>query len=518
MRIRAAVATVATLALAVGMGATSVAHADDPDAPPTAPSDEATVETSVETAEQALEDAELLFDADPDTAPAGDRDATLALRDLALHRTRLNGAERATANRILARPGAQASKCAKHVCVHWSNRGANRVAQADRRPRNGTPDYVDKVLNTMEKVHRTYVLAGYRAPKKDTGQGGNKKRDVYLGNIGPQGLYGYCTTDRAARTTSAYCVLDNDYARREFPTNTPLENMRVTAAHEYFHAVQFAYDFFEDGWFMEATATWAEDELFDTVNDNVNYLPIGQLGRPISGRKAGPSFALDGFWDGNYYGNWIFFRYLTERLRVSKAGMPVLVRDMWTRAARPGIFGIRAVEQSLRARGRDFAGSYAQFADANLRSRTTYVEGRSQRYPSTSPRTDRTISTSSSGAFSLDHMTNASARLRPAASLPTGSQLTINVNMPAVAQGSVAIVTVVRRDGSAGTVRIPLNAATGDGGRAVAFDPDTISYVNLTLANASMRFRNCGSGNFIYSCNGVPVYDNRSAAYAVQVN
>ena len=55
--------------------------------------------------------------------------------------------------------------------------------------------------------------------------------------------------------------------------------------------------------------------------------------------------------------------------------MPVLVRDMWTGAGGPGIFGIRAVEQSLRARGRDFASSYAQFADANLRPRTTYVEG-----------------------------------------------------------------------------------------------------------------------------------------------
>ena len=468
MRIRSAVATVATLALAVGMGATSVAYADDPDVPPTAPSDEATVETSVETAEQALEDADLLFDADPETMPSGDRDATLVLRDLALHRNRLDGAQRATANRLLARPGAQKSKCAKHVCVHWSSSGPNRVAAKDRRPRNGTPDYVDKVLKTMEKVHRTYVLAAYRAPRTDTGQGGNRKRDVYLGNIGPQGLYGYCTTDRAARVTSAYCVLDNDYARREFPTNTPLENMRVTAAHEYFHAVQFAYDFFEDGWFMEATATWAEDELFDTVNDNVNYLPIGQLGRSIPGRKAGPSFALDGFWDGNYYGNWIFFRYLTERLPASRAGMPVLVRDMWTRAGRPGVFGIRAVEQSLRVKRRDFAGSYAQFADANLRARTTYVEGRAQRYPSTSPRADRTVSTSTSGTFTLDHMTSASARFRPAASLPPGSTLEIDVNMPAVSQGSVAIFTVVRTSRSAARIAPTPPLVTG-----VASSPST---------------------------------------------
>lgn len=45
---------------------------------------------------------------------------------------------------------------------------------------------------------------------------------------------------------SAYCVVDNDYAVEEFGVrNTPLENLQVTVAHEYFHAVQFAYDFYE---------------------------------------------------------------------------------------------------------------------------------------------------------------------------------------------------------------------------------------------------------------------------------
>ena len=87
-------------------------------------------------------------------------------------------------------------------------------------------------------------------------------------------FYGYCTTDDPniidEETTyeywdaSAYCVLDNDYSSTQFPNpTTPLENLQVTAAHEYFHAVQFAYDIGEDAWLMEATATWVEDEVFD---------------------------------------------------------------------------------------------------------------------------------------------------------------------------------------------------------------------------------------------------------------
>ena len=77
----------------------------------------------------------------------------------------------------------------------------------------------------MGKVHRTYVRAGYRAPLKDAGQGGNRKRDVYLRNIGSQGLYGYCTSDRRAGSeVPAYCALDNDFSR---PSSRPTPRSRT---------------------------------------------------------------------------------------------------------------------------------------------------------------------------------------------------------------------------------------------------------------------------------------------------
>ena len=187
MRIRSAVATVATLALAVrnrrhlgGLRRRPRRATDGSERRGDGRDERRT------TAEQALEDAELLFDADPETMPSGDRDATLVLRDLALHRNRLDGAQRATANRLLARPGAQKSKCAKHVCVHWSSSGPNRVAAKDRRPqrhprlrRQGAQDHGEGAPD---------VRAG-RLPRPQDGhrQGGNRKRDVYLGNIGPAG-------------------------------------------------------------------------------------------------------------------------------------------------------------------------------------------------------------------------------------------------------------------------------------------------------------------------------------------
>jgi hypothetical protein len=47
-------------------------------------------------------------------------------------------------------------------------------------------------------------------------------------------------------------VLDDDYSTSQFP-DPPLVSLDVTAAHEFFHAVQFAYDYFEDSWLMEGT-------------------------------------------------------------------------------------------------------------------------------------------------------------------------------------------------------------------------------------------------------------------------
>ena len=63
-----------------------------------------------------------------------------------------------------------------------------------------------------------YVAAGYRAPRRDGTRGGNNKTDIYIRDVGAQGLYGFCTSEKQFRANGpfdawAYCVLDNDYSR-----------------------------------------------------------------------------------------------------------------------------------------------------------------------------------------------------------------------------------------------------------------------------------------------------------------
>jgi hypothetical protein len=49
-------------------------------------------------------------------------------------------------------------------------------------------------------------------------------------------------------------VMDNDFSQAEFGYADPSYPLSVTAAHEYNHVLQNAYDYLEDPWMFEATA------------------------------------------------------------------------------------------------------------------------------------------------------------------------------------------------------------------------------------------------------------------------
>ena len=422
------------------------------------------------------------------------RDATLTLRELRRHRDALSTDDRASADRLLARPTTGRTTCFSTVCVHWSARGANKATTA----------YVKQVAAAAEHVLSTYAAAGYRAPESDGNRGGSGLLDIYLQDLGAQGLYGYCDSDgqppaNGPYDTWAYCAFDNDY--HEFPTHTPLQNLQVTAAHELFHAVQFAYDYFEDGWFMEATATWAEDELYDDVDDNLQYLPQSPLAQPAKSMDHFEPYGV------RQYGDWIFFRYLTENLTGRKGGLPTLVRDLWQQAdgatGGPDDYSIDAVAHVLAERGTNLRETWAAFADANRRPGTSYDEGRANNYPIAPPA--RTLELSGGHRDTgwttrrVDHLASATYRITRAAKM-TARQLRLRLDLPRTQRGSGAVATVYRTEGRPETVPLRLSAR-GDGTRSVAFGRD-VRYVEVTLANAGVAYKCWRRTDTGYSCRG----------------
>jgi hypothetical protein len=460
----------------------------------------------------------------PDAEPTSD--LTLALRDLALLKSDLPADLEPVADSILARPTdgsadqfgdgysteEETPACSSVVCVHYVTSTSDRVEDRDEDD-NDVPDYVDFALRTMTDVHTTYVDAQFRPPKSDLAarnNGGDERPDIYLANVGVDGFYGYCSTDKdlpasQPQDTWAYCVLDNDYSRAEFPTHTPRENLQVTAAHEYFHAVQFGYDVSEDGWVMEATATWAEDELYDGVNDNLQYLRGGPMGQP---RRS-----LDQFSGTFHYGAWIFFRYLTERFPYAQGGLPILVRDLWRRLddapGGRGEYSLVGLRKVLSQRGLSLRDAFAGFSAANRMPDRTYEEG--ERYPGSPLVSTTTLwpgrPSVGGQTVTLDHLASGTLRYRPGAALgAAGWKLRVQLDLGPRWKGTGAVVTIKPRAGAPRTRTLRLNEA-GDLRTRLGFSRANVKWVEVTLVNASDHFQ-CRRGTR-FSCEGRPRFDDQ---------
>ena len=449
-----------------------------------------------------------------------EHDTTLALTRLRLAYPSLSAAERAAADALLARPTDGAADpeqfgyttaeatplCGATFCVHYVTTTADAPAAVDV-DLDGVPDWVETTLAELEAVvaFETGTL-GYRHPATDGVRGGNAQFDVYLSQIGDDGLYGFCAPEEKVPgqrfVYSGYCVLDNDFT--EFPLG-PLPSLQVTAAHEFFHAIQFDYDATEDRWFMEATATWVEEQYADAIDDNRQYLPYGQLGRPRQ-----PLDEFDSFGQGQY-GNWLFIELLSQDFG------PDVVRRIWNQAdatrGAPDRYSTEAVRRVVSAgQGPDFEDFYARFATVNQLPGRFYTEGAAYRRAPVAQvsRLDDRRRTASH-TTRLDHLTSTAYRLEPAGSLHGTWRLRVAVDGPASSTGATATLLLRKRNGGVALRPVHLSKK-GDGARSLGFSRSAVTSVTVVLANGSTRFKPCWRGTS-YSCQGIPRDDR--AAFAV---
>jgi hypothetical protein len=464
-----------------------------------------------------------------DVERLGGRDATLVLRDLAVRLRELSGAERAQADRLLARPdrggvpvgngwsrtAPRVVSCTAHMCFHWvtTTGDAPQPADADS---DDIPDWVEETQAEFENVwtHEIDTL-GFRAPLSDLNSrptnGGNDRLDIYLDDLGVSGVFGYCTSDDpnannpTVSAVSAYCVVDNDYAAVQYGTlHTPEEFLQVTAAHEFHHASQFAYDWLEDVWLLEGTATNMEETVYPGVNDNIFFLEDWS---PLSR----PALPLDrgGFGDSEY-GSWIFWRFLEEKGPGDRSS---IIRRVWERAAAalpsdPDHYSLRAVYLVLRARRSHLADEFADFGVANRRH--DYLDG--SLYPGTPtarrfwigpsrPSTGRQVRR-------LKHLATQFFSFRPGRRVSSSAKIRVNVDVDV--HGGRATLIVHYRDGTQ-AVRPYNYTRSGFGSRRVDFGRGVVRRVDLVLSNGSSRtrcWRDPGEPPF-FSCFGAPRDDGR---------
>lgn len=149
-------------------------------------------------------------------------------------------------------------------------------------------------------------------------------------------------------------VLNRDYSN--FP-GTSKTALNATAAHEFNHAIQYGLGALHgpnipDPIFIEAGATWMEDETFDDANDNYNYL------WPVFSSCMG---------NYNYspYAYWITFRGMLEPFGTGVAGGGEdILQGFWELTSQNLANNLGALSQSIAQHGATLADVYHNYAIA----------------------------------------------------------------------------------------------------------------------------------------------------------
>src|ERR671918_1417917 len=148
-------------------------------------------------------------------------------------------------------------------------------------------------------------------------------------------------------------ALNQDYSG--FPS-PPKASLDATTAHEFNHSIQFGYGALTgsnrpDQAFVEGGATWMEDEVFDTSDDNYNYL--------------WPDFAQSmGANTDSPYPYWVVFRALTERFGTGTAGAGEdVMQEFWEQTSMSATSNqFPALSLGLGAKGTSLADAFHEGA------------------------------------------------------------------------------------------------------------------------------------------------------------
>lgn len=227
------------------------------------------------------------------------------------------------------------------------------------------PEYVRQCGTFLEESRRVIVEElGYRPPptdyqyhdlyeEMDSDDGGDGLYDVYIVDL-PSQFSGY-TRPEAITTGAAlpsYIVLDNDFVESRRSVEKALDLLRITIAHEYFHAVQFGYDAGEAAFWLEQSAVWIEEQVYDEVDDYLTYLPS------FSGFLTEPWLALDAANGEHEYAGVLWPLFLEQRFDRD------LIRIIWDRAETSR--ALEAIDEGLRSVGSDLASAFQEFTTWNV--------------------------------------------------------------------------------------------------------------------------------------------------------
>ncbi|MEW6486830.1 MAG: fibronectin type III domain-containing protein [Thermodesulfobacteriota bacterium] len=335
------------------------------------------------------------------------RCATPILRAVRSRLDQMPPAVRREAEALLQRPASgprgalrRAGKSVTHVLPNWIETenfsfewgpdltAATGQAAVDA-DGNGLPDVVEQWASYFETAYALARELGFTHPILD-----QELVPVYLGNSDPDSAIDDIGGSFLGFTAGEPGELPYIVVQGDLRVDTWLNDegsaaggtawdrveanvrgtMKIVAAHEFFHVLHFLYEppvwnSREDDWWLEATATWFEDEVFDGVNQYYSRFdgPTGwagtvELGLPVPLLLDDPT--VD--YTIRAYGAVIFAKYLAEHGggRASQRDLFDLIRA--GPEAPPGRRPLEALDAYARTLGYDgLEELYLGFAAAN---------------------------------------------------------------------------------------------------------------------------------------------------------
>lgn len=267
---------------------------------------------------------------------------------------------------LIVRPTRQKRLGTEHFVLHYDTAGTNAVYHPleDINPANGVPDYIDSAALVFEYVWSYEVdTLGFPSPPADTG-GGDTRYDIYFTHLGSS-IYGQTWREDAidSRRYRSFIEMENDYQENSVYRNRPLDALKVTAAHEFFHAIHYNLDAFEyhqgKAWWYEVSSVWMEDVVYDYVNDYLYYLPF-YYDRPWLGLGTYSTDPYDPARTLHPYASCVWARFLHERYDRD------IMRRIWQICANVGGYNLLpATDEALGEYGSDFRSAFREFAAWN---------------------------------------------------------------------------------------------------------------------------------------------------------
>jgi Family of unknown function (DUF6055) len=424
------------------------------------------------------------------------RELTPALAELYAALPSLSGADRQQAESILARPddsqkdpedthkwsGSEAllsPRCTVHFCVHYTTNSG---------PDNSTGSYAQQMANLFETEvypceNGTAPTAcggkpglGWRDAASDGTLGRDGRVDIYVEDLyTSERVFGYVAVDPGqpqdpAVPHSAYMVMDKDYTRYGDGTAASgLAAERVTAAHEYNHVLQNAYDYLEDSWMFEATAVYMEDKVYPDNNDYLHY---------VDAWTANAKQPLTTFSKTNLkaYGSAVWNHWLDHRFGAAA------IRNAWEQSVAAADFAPGAYSSAIAALGGGgLSDEFDRFAAA-VAEWDAPGSGFPDRYPDV-PRDALLPAGSQTVPFALPHTTFALFDVPIPAGAPRVIRLT--GTLPSGTAGAIALVGRTGADPAAGVVTTNLTPMPAGGTAAVSLDsPAMYGRITAVVVNS----------------------------------